>query len=137
MARAKKFVNYDFDDISITIPSTYIATCTITGKKVPFYHKQLVKYIQKNYDNKFNVFVTNFVCSEAKKEEKVVSSQDPNKLNIYADYLYICYIEAKRDNDKYVIELMKERYLKNFNRDIELHNKNRSKQVNQIESDIE
>jgi hypothetical protein len=121
MARDKKFINYTFDDGEYKIPATYTATCIVSGEKVVYYHKNLVKLIETKYKNNFKLFVDTFISPSAKKEEQELHNQDKYKLNIYAYYLIICYNDAVKKNDEYSKFVCSERFEKHFNKDILNH----------------
>ena len=116
MSKVKKIINYEFDDGAHQIPATYIATCTVTGNKVPIYHKNLVKLIESKYKNNFNFFVNNYISPEAAKELEL--NEDPFKINIYGKYLILCYKEAVSKNDAYTAYSCTEKFEKNFKKDI-------------------
>ena len=120
-----------FADGEQWIPSSFKATCTKTGEIVPIYHKVLVTNIKKNYKDKFNYFLKNFVKKEIKeaveKDENGKDIIDPYKLNAYSDYLVISYklllkekqedptLNIKRDTQMaHIADCFK----RHFNRDI-------------------
>ena len=120
MAQHRKVINYEFVDGPQSLPSTFIATCTITGEKVPIYHKILVKMIETKYKNNFTLFSNTYISLAAKRDTKEANEEDPNKMNVYADYLVIVYKDAVCKNDTYQMMICADRFEKHFKRDIKL-----------------
>jgi hypothetical protein len=119
MSNKKKTIYYEFDDGQQELSATIVATCTKTGTKVTYYHKNLAKLIETKYRNNYSYFINNYICPEALREER--EDDDPYRLNIYAQYLILCYKEALVKNNQYNIFLCAERFEKNFKRDIKQH----------------
>lgn len=131
MARKHKFFNYEFEDGTVQVPSSYKAKCNISGEFVPIYHKNLVKLIEKDYKNNFSLFVKTFSQKGAKKKQQEEAGYNGDKysLNAYSDYLIICYkgcIDTLKDNynksaiakAKTEMSFLADCFHRHFNRDI-------------------
>ena len=134
MARKKKQFTYIFADGEQTIASSYKAKCNITGEEIPIYHKFLVKLIDKDYKNSFELFKTTFAKKEAlqkKREDDGYGEGDPFKLNAYSDYLVASYKACEKvleDNfnqesilkNKKEMDYIQSCFQHRFNRDIKV-----------------
>ena len=132
MARKKKTFNYEFADGWQKLPSTYMATCTISKEIVPIYHKFLVKLIEKKYKNNFEYFTKAFTTKGAVKQQREDAGyveDDKFTLNAYSDYLIVCYrscLDTLKDNfnkeaitkTKREMEHIESCFWKHFNRDV-------------------
>lgn len=101
MGRQKKQITYIFNDQEVTVPSMYIAKCTLTHEEVPIYHKHLAKLVEDKYKGNWAYFLKHYKkrgAVEQIKEAVIEQSKkdDPNfteesQLNQYSKYLEICW----------------------------------------------
>jgi DNA modification methylase len=134
MAAKKKLFNYEFSDGWQRLPSSYKATCTLTGEIVPIYHKFLVKLIQTKYKNSFKLFEKTYASKGAVKQQRIddgYDETDPYQLNAYSDYLIASYkacLNVLQDNEninlinktKTEMSHITDCFERRFNRKIEL-----------------
>lgn len=91
MARKKTF-KYKFLEGVREVPTNTIVTCTKTGEKTRFHHKQLVRLIQKKYNNSWGVFMKTYT----KKEKRTVKTVDEETApEGYRKFLILMYISTK------------------------------------------